>query len=79
MINLDCDGLDSGIMPAVMAPTPGGLSYTQSIYLIDAVIKKSKLVAFDMIEFVPKRDMDGTAAVTAARILVNVLGCLDRK
>ncbi len=79
MITLDCDALDSGIMPAVMAPTPGGLSYTQSIDLIDAVITKSKLVAFDMIEFVPSRDPNGTAAITAARILANVLGCLARR
>ena len=79
MITFDCDGLDSSIMPAVMAPTPGGLSYTQSIDLIDAVIKKSNLVAFDMIEFVPTRDMDGTAAFTAARILANVLGCLAHR
>lgn len=78
MITWDCDALDSGIMPAVMAPTPGGLSYTQSIDLIDAVVKKAKLVAFDMIEFVPERDLDGTAAITAARILANVLGCLAR-
>ncbi len=79
MITLDCDALDAGIMPAVMAPTPGGLSYLQSIDLIDAVIAKSRLVAFDMIEFVPERDRDGTAAITAARILANVLGCLARK
>ncbi len=79
MITFDCDALDAGIMPAVIAPTPGGLSYTQSIDLIDAVIKKSNLVAFDMIEFVPERDLDGTSAITAARILANVLGCLARK
>lgn len=79
MITFDCDALDSGIMPAVMAPTPGGLSYTQSIDLIAAVITKSRLVAFDMIEFVPERDRDGTAAITAARILANALGCLARK
>lgn len=78
MITFDCDALDSGIMPAVMAPTPGGLSYTQSIDLIDAIVRKSRLVAFDMIEFVPERDRDGTAAITAARILANVLGCLAR-
>ncbi len=79
MITFDCDGLDPAIMPAVMAPTPGGLSYTQSIDLIAAVVNKSRLVAFAMIEFVPQRDPDGTAAFTAARILVNVLGCLARK
>ena len=79
MITMDCDALDSGIMPAVMAPTPGGLSYTQSIDLIDAVIKKTNLVAFDLIEFVQFRDLNGTAAITAARILANALGCLARK
>ncbi len=79
MITLDCDALDSGIMPAVMAPTPGGLSYMQSIDLVGAVIRKARLVAFDMIEFVPERDVDGTAAITAARIVANVLGGLARK
>ncbi len=79
MITLDCDALDAGIMPAVMAPTPGGLSYLQSIDLIDAVIRKARLVAFDMIEFVPERDLDGTAGITAARIVANVLGGLARK
>ncbi|NNE20983.1 MAG: agmatinase [Rhizobiales bacterium] len=79
LITLDCDALDPGIMPAVMAPTPGGLTYTQSIDLIGAVIAKTNLVAFDLIEFVPGRDHDGTAAITAARLVANVIGCLARK
>ena len=79
LITMDCDALDSGIMPAVMAPTPGGLTYFQSIDLIDAVVKKANLVAFDMIEFVSERDPNGTASITAARIVANVLGCLARK
>lgn len=78
MITFDCDGLDPSIMPAVMAPTPGGLAYMQSIDLIDAVIRTSKLVALDMVEFVPERDRDGIAAITAARILANALGGLGR-
>ena len=79
MITLDCDALDPGIMPAVMAPTPGGLTYTQSIDLIAAVVNKTSLVAFDMIEFVPGRDHDGTAAITAARIVANTIGGLARE
>lgn len=79
MITFDCDALDAGIMPAVMAPTPGGLTYTQSIDLIAAVIHKTNLVAFDMIEFVPERDLNGTATLTAARIMANTIGCLARK
>ncbi len=79
MITLDCDALDSGIMPAVMAPTPGGLSYTQTIDLVAAVARKANLVAFDVIEFAPERDKDGTATFTAARIVANVIGCLARR
>jgi agmatinase len=79
MITIDCDGLDSAIMPAVMAPTPGGLTYYQTVDLIAAVSSTCNLVAFDMIEFVPTRDSTGTSAFTAARILANVIGCLARR
>lgn len=79
MITFDCDALDAGIMPAVMAQTPGGLTYTQAIDLIAAIVKKANLVAFDMIEFVPERDLHGTAAITAARIIANTIGSLARK
>jgi len=79
IITFDCDALDAGFMPAVMAPTPGGLTYTQSIDLIAAVTSKANLVAFDMIEFVPERDTNGVAAIVAARIVANAIGCLARR
>lgn len=79
LVTFDCDALDAGIMPAVMAPTPGGLSYTQAIDLVAAIAAHRNLVAFDMIEFVPERDHDGTAGITAARIVSNVVGCLARR
>ena len=79
VITMDCDALDAGIMPAVMAPTPGGLSYMQAIDLVHAITQRAKLVAFDMIEFVSERDRDGTAGITAARIIANVVGALARR
>jgi len=78
MITFDCDALDPAIMPAVAAPTPGGLSYTQMIDIIAAVNKKANLSAFDLIEFVAHRDFNGTAAITAARIITNLIGNLAR-
>ncbi|MGB7206801.1 MAG: arginase family protein [Anderseniella sp.] len=78
VITLDCDGLDSSIMPAVMAPSPGGLTYSHVIDLVEAITTKSRLVGFDMIEFVPQRDINGTATFTAARIVANVIGRLAR-
>lgn len=79
MITFDCDALDPAIMPAVAAPTPGGLSYFQMIDIIAAVNKKANLVAFDLIEFVAPLDLNGTAAITAARIITNVIGNLARR
>ena len=68
LITLDCDGLDWPIMPAVAYPSTGGLTYTQVTRLIQGAIAKARLVGFDLIEFVPKRDKDGIGAFTAARI-----------
>ncbi len=78
VMTLDCDALNSSIMPAVMAPSPGGLSYNQTIDLVTAVTAKARLAAFDMIELVPDRDTTGTAVFTAARIVTNVIGRLAR-
>jgi len=78
LITLDCDALDPAIMKAVIAPTPGGLTYTQVIDLIAGVAEKATLCAFDLIEFIPERDRDGLSALTAARVLVNAVGAMTR-
>jgi len=49
------------------------------IDIIAAVNKKANLVAFDLIEFVAPLDLNGTAAITAARIITNVIGNLARR
>ncbi len=79
VISLDLDVLDSAIMPAVAYPSPGGLSFLQLTNLIAAVANKARIAGFAMVEFVPKRDLNGTAAVTAARIATHVLGRIARQ
>lgn len=74
VISFDCDALDVSQMPAVSYPTPGGLTYTQVLDLIDGVAAKANIAGFCMVEFVPGRDRDETAAFTAARIAANVIG-----
>jgi agmatinase len=78
VITLDVDALDASIMPACVAPTAGGLSYTQTIQLIAGAARRGRLVGFDLIEFVPERDVSGIAAQTAARLVVNAIGALAR-
>ena len=74
VISLDCDALDVTLMPAVAYPTPGGLTYTQVMDLIAGVSEKARIAGFCMVEFVPGRDKDGTAAFTAARLAAQVIG-----
>jgi agmatinase len=74
VITLDLDALDSSEMPAVAYPSPGGLTYTQVTDLISGVAAKARIAGFCMVEFVPLRDRNKTAAFTAARIAVNVIG-----
>ncbi|MCO6177171.1 agmatinase [Ciceribacter sp. RN22] len=79
VVTLDCDGLDPGIMPGVAARTPGGLTYTQAIDLIAGVGRQAKIVGFDLVELFPPADLDGLSALTAARLLVNVIGTIARQ
>lgn len=78
LVTIDCDGLDPSIMPAVNAPVPGGLSYLQVTDLLHALAKKADIRGFDLVEFVPDKDLNGLGALTAARIVWNMLGVLVR-
>lgn len=73
-----CDGLDPSIMPAVTAPAPGGLLYWQIIDLLHGLTRKANIVGVDLVEFVPEKDSNGLAALTAARIVCNIIGSLVR-
>jgi len=75
-VTLDCDGVDPSIMPAVLAPAPGGLMYWHVRELLHGLAAKTRLVGFDLVEFMPARDPHGLAAITAARIVCNAIGAV---
>ncbi|RWN47436.1 MAG: agmatinase [Mesorhizobium sp.] len=79
VVTLDCDSLDPSIMPGVAARTPGGLTYTQVIDLIAGLGRRARIAGFDLVEFYPPADIDGVSALTAARLLVNVVGTVVRQ
>ena len=78
-VAFDCDSLDSSVMPAVMAPTPGGLTYWDVIDILHGVAAKAKFCGINLVEFMPEQDRDGNAALTAARIIFNAAALLARK
>jgi agmatinase len=55
------------------------LSFDQVTDLIAGVAAKARIAGFAMVEFVPKKDRDGTYAFTAARIAANVIGRIARQ
>ena len=79
LVTFDCDSLDSGIMPAVMSPTPGGLTYWDVVDMLQGVAAKANLCGFNLVEFMPERDHNGTAALTAARLVFNAAALLAKK
>ncbi len=79
VICLDVDALDPSVMPAVIGRTAGGLSYWQVMELVAAVAEKGRIVAFDMVEFMPERDLDGLGAMVAAQLLAGALGVIARQ
>jgi agmatinase len=79
IINFDCDALDPSIMPGVIAPTPGGLSYWQAVRILHGVAGRAPIAAFSIVEFMPERDIGGMGAITASRLLINMLGLIARQ
>jgi agmatinase len=76
IVTLDCDGLDPSVIPAVLVPQPGGLSYLDVVELLQRLIRRASIVGFDLVELMPSSDIRGLGAVTAARIVCVALGCL---
>jgi agmatinase len=79
LITLDCDGLDPTVIPGVIGRAPGGLSYWQTIELLHGAAQRARIAAFDLVEFVPLRDIGQQGALVAARLVVNAIGLVARQ
>jgi agmatinase len=79
IVTLDCDGLDPTVIPGVIGRAPGGLTYWQTVELLHGAAKRARIAAFDIVEFVPERDVSELGALAAARLVVNALGLIARQ
>lgn len=79
VVCLDLDALDPSVMPAVIGRTAGGLGYWQVLELIAGAAEKANIVGFDLVEFMPARDVDGQGATVAAQLLTAVMGIIARQ
>ena len=79
IVAFDCDALDPTIMPGVIAPAMGGLTYWQAVELLSGIAARSRIRAFDLVEYMPERDPLGIGAMTAARLVIHMLGLVHRQ
>jgi agmatinase len=79
VVTIDCDGLDPSVIPGVLVPQPGGLSFTDIMALFDGLATKASIQGVDVVELVPSRDRNEIGAFTAARFVCKAIGCAARQ
>ena len=79
MIAMDLDVMDPSLTPGLIGRAPGGLTYWQIIELLHELAKRSRIAAFNLVEYMPARDVDQLGALAAARIIANVLSIINRQ
>lgn len=70
-ISFDMDVLDPAFAPGVSHHEPGGMSTRQALDIIHA-LEGANIVGADIVEFNPRRDINGVTAITAAKILKEI-------
>ena len=75
-LSFDCDGLDPSVMPAVSAPSPGGLTYAEASELVRGL--GPRLVGAVFTEYMPALDGDALGALVVARLMITGVAALAR-
>lgn len=78
-VSFDIDALDPPYCPSTGTPVPGGLTFDEACYLLEALAESGRrVIGFDLCEVAPGPDADEWDANVGARILYRLCGCLLR-
>ena len=73
-ISLDIDGLDPAYAPGVSHPEPGGLTTREIINILHSL--QADVIGGDIVEYNPINDVNNITAITAAKLLKEMIGKL---
>ena len=73
-ITIDIDGFCPSIAPGTGTPSHGGFLYYEVLEILQAAARAHDVVGIDLVEVAPDYDRDGTTAILAAQVLLNLLG-----
>ncbi len=71
-LSLDMDVLDPAFAPGISHYEPGGMSVREVLRLIHAI--DAPIIGADIVEFNPRRDLNGMTAMVAAKFFREILG-----
>ncbi|SHN67625.1 agmatinase [Desulfovibrio litoralis] len=74
-ISFDVDALDPSIIPSTGTPEPGGLTWYQTLNLLEAACKNRKVIGADFVELAPKEGVNAPDFATA-RLIYEFMGII---
>lgn len=74
-VSFDIDGLEPSLCPGTGTPVPGGLTFSQAVYLIECVVQSDRtLIGFDLNEVAPaESEWDANVGARLLYKLANLL------
>jgi len=72
-VSVDIDVVDPAHAPAVAYPEPGGLSSRELIYFLQRLALLKNFKAADIVEIIPKKDVNGITVKLGAKILSELM------
>ncbi|MCC7048464.1 MAG: arginase family protein, partial [Alphaproteobacteria bacterium] len=79
ILAIDVDGIDPSVVPGVILPAFGGLTYQQMLDVIHGTAGRARIVGANFVEFVPERDPQGSGAQAIARLVSNTIAAIARQ
>jgi agmatinase len=79
ILSIDVDGIDPAVVPGVILPAFGGLTYQQMLDVIHGTAARARIVGVTFVEFVPERDPQGSGAQAIARLASNAITAIARQ
>ncbi|MBN1931861.1 MAG: agmatinase [Desulfobacterales bacterium] len=76
-LTIDVDSLDPSIIPATGTPEPGGLSWYQTLQVLESVLHHRNILGFDVVELSPIPGMHAPN-FAVARLIYNLMGIIAR-
>lgn len=77
-ISFDVDGLDPALMPATGTPSPGGLTWKETEFILERCVRDHEVIGLDVVELAPIAGLHH-ADYTAARLAHLLMALAARK